>query len=61
MFGACQEALLIGEDVVEDEKLGGDGVALPHSAAAALPLLATNSGTKPDERELQVTDKVAVT
>lgn len=48
LLGAGQEALLEGEDVVEDEELGGDGVALPHAAAAALPLLAANSGTKQD-------------
>lgn len=39
LFGAGQQILLIGEDVVEDEELGGDGVALARTSAAALPLL----------------------
>lgn len=43
LFGAGQEALLVRQDVVEDEKLRSDGVALPHSAAAALPLLARHT------------------
>lgn len=44
LFSAGQQVLLIGKDVVEDEELGGDGVALP-SSSAALPLL-TNRKTE---------------
>lgn len=43
LFGAGQEALLVRQDVVEDEKLRRDGVALSHAAAAALPLLARHT------------------
>lgn len=40
LFGARQQVLLVREDVVEDEELGGDGVALSSSScSAALPLL----------------------
>ena len=38
LLGARQQVLLIGQDVVENEELGGDGVALP-SSSTALPLL----------------------
>lgn len=41
LFGARQQVLLIRQDVVEDEELGGDGVALS-SSSTALPLLTIN-------------------
>lgn len=38
LFGACQQVLLIRQDVVEDKELGCDGVALS-SSSTSLPLL----------------------
>lgn len=51
LFGARQQVLLVREDVVEDEELGGDGVALsPSSCSAALPLLTENKGMKQNKK-----------
>ena len=38
LLGACQKALLVGEDVVEDEELGGEGVTLA-LASPTFPVL----------------------
>lgn len=46
LFGACQQALLVRENIVEDKKLGSDRVALSSSTAAALPLLVCNKQSK---------------
>ncbi len=45
LFGTRQQVLLIRQDVVEDKKLGGDGVALS-SSSTALPLLPNSEREK---------------
>ncbi len=45
LFCARQQVLFIRQDVVEDKKLGGDGVALS-SSSTALPLLTNNKREK---------------
>lgn len=52
LFGASQQVLFIGQDVVEDKKLGGDGVALSSSPTTIpLPWLPYNR----DNREAKIT------
>lgn len=45
MFGTSQQVLLIRQNVIEDEKLGGDGVALS-SSSTTVPLLTNNKKTE---------------